>query len=102
MKRLVAVALWAGMFMPLNTFAQDESAAKISSADDRIQYQVRVRLANDPDVKGGADEVTVSDGVVTIKGRVDTEKGKTKATKLARKVKGVKDVDNELQVGPPA
>jgi osmotically-inducible protein OsmY len=44
----------------------------------------------------------VKDGVVTIKGRVDTDKGKTKATKLAKKVKGVKEVDNELVVGPPA
>jgi osmotically-inducible protein OsmY len=52
-------------------------------------------------VKGGALDVTVRDGVVTIKGRVDTEKGRDRATKLAKKVKGVKDVDNELVVGPP-
>ncbi len=60
-----------------------------------------MRLANDQDVKGGALDVTVKDGVVTIKGRVDTEKGRNRATKLAKKVKGVKDVDNELVVGPP-
>jgi len=70
-------------------------------SDDRISDQVRMRLATDADVKGGADDVTVKDGVVTIKGRVETEKGKAKATKLAKKVKGVKDVDNQLVVGPP-
>jgi osmotically-inducible protein OsmY len=43
----------------------------------------------------------VKDGVVTIKGRVDTEKGKNRASKLARKVKGVKQVENDLVVGPP-
>ena len=43
----------------------------------------------------------MKNGEVVIKGRVDTEKGKTKATKLAKKVKGVKSVDNELSVGPP-
>ena len=69
--------------------------------DDRISDQVRMKLATDADVKGGALDVTVKDGVVTIKGRVDTEKGKTKATKLAKKIKGVKEVDNELVVGPP-
>ncbi len=53
-------------------------------------------------MKGGALDVTVKDGVVVLKGRVDTEKGKTKATKLAKKVKGVKEVDNELTVGSPA
>jgi hyperosmotically inducible protein len=93
MKRLFAVAvLLSGNVI----FAQ-----KPASSDDRISDQVRMRLATDPDVKGGADDVTVADGVVTIKGRVDTDKGKQKATKLAKKVKGVKDVDNELIVGPP-
>ena len=70
-------------------------------SDDRIIDQVRMKLTTDPDVKGGADEVTVKDGVVTIKGKVDTERGKSKATKLAKKVKGVKSVDNQLVVGPP-
>ncbi|MBV9302395.1 MAG: BON domain-containing protein [Acidobacteriaceae bacterium] len=74
---------------------------KVATSDDRIFDQVRMRLATDQDVKGGAFDVTVKDGVVTIKGRVDTEKGKNRATKLAKKVKGVKEVDNELIVGPP-
>lgn len=102
MRRLLAVALLLACSGAWVATAQDGNAGKTSSSDDRIQYLVRVRLANDPDVKGGADEVMVSEGVVTIKGRVDTDKGKSKATKLARKVKGVKDVDNQLLVGPPA
>jgi osmotically-inducible protein OsmY len=61
-----------------------------------------MKLATDPDVKGGALDVTVAGGVVKIKGRVDTERGKSKASKLAKKVKGVKSVENDLQVGPPA
>jgi osmotically-inducible protein OsmY len=79
-------------------FADDQKA---SSPDDRISDQVRMRLATDADVKGGALDVIVKDGVVTIKGRVDSDKGKQKATRLAKKVKGVKEVDNELAVGPP-
>jgi osmotically-inducible protein OsmY len=95
MRRFLAVAaLLTGSL----AVAQKPSA---SSPDDRISDQVRMRLATDPDVKGGALDVTVNDGVVTIKGRVDSEKGKNRATKLAKKVKGVKDVDNELIVGPP-
>jgi osmotically-inducible protein OsmY len=74
---------------------------KGGGSDDRIFDQVRMRLATDADVKGGNFDVTVKDGVVTLKGRVDTEKGKTRASKLAKKVKGVKQVDNELVVGPP-
>jgi len=79
-------------------FAADQ---KSGNSDDRISDQVRMRLATDQDVKGGALDVFVKNGVVTIKGRVDTEKGKNRATRLAKKVKGVKDVDNELIVGPP-
>lgn len=76
-------------------------AQKPANSDDRIVDQVRMKLTTDPDVKGGADEVTVKDGVVTITGRVDSDRGKAKATKLAKKVKGVKSVENDLQVGPP-
>jgi hyperosmotically inducible protein len=99
MKRLLAcIMLFAGACMQLALAGQKPV---VSTDDDRITDQVRMRLAGDPDVKGGALEVTVKDGEVVMKGRVDTEKGKNKATKIAKKVKGVKAVDNELAVGPP-
>lgn len=96
MKRLISLVV-LGNALLLSALG----AGQKPNADDRIFDQVRMRLATDADVKGGAFDVAVKDGVVTIKGRVDTEKGKTKATKLTKKVKGVKDVDNELVVGPP-
>jgi osmotically-inducible protein OsmY len=98
MKRLLAVALVIAGMSSQNVLLAAQT--KVNS-DDRISDQVRMRLATDPDVKGGALDVTVKDGVVTIRGRVDTEKGKTKADKLSKKVKGVKSIDNELVVGPP-
>jgi hyperosmotically inducible protein len=98
MKRSLAIVLLCGGALGQAIFAADQ---KSSSSDDRISDQVRMRLATDQDVKGGALDVFVKNGVVTIKGRVDTEKGKNRATRLAKKVKGVKDVDNELIVGPP-
>ena len=98
MKRLLAIALFWPFSFANTTIGAPQKAAP---SDDRISDQVRMRLATDQDVKGGALDVSVKDGLVTIKGRVDTEKGKARATKLAKKVKGVKDVDNELIVGPP-
>jgi hyperosmotically inducible protein len=100
MRRFLACALLLG-----GTLAQTALPAGQKTAinpDDRISDQVRMRLATDADVKGGALDVTVKDGTVVIKGRVDSEKGRNKATRLAKKVKGVKTVDNELTVGPPA
>lgn len=66
--------------------------------DDALFDEVRRRLANDPDVKGGAFEVDVKDGVVTIKGKVETEKVKQKAERVVKKVKGVKSVVNQLRI----
>jgi len=74
--------------------AQQKSAV----SDDAISDNVRQRLASDADVRGAALDVTVKDGVVTIKGRVHTEKGRKKATEITKKVKGVANVDNQLKL----
>ncbi len=76
--------------------------AQSNPDDDRIYDQVRMRLANHPDVKGGAIEVIVKEGVVTLQGKVRTDKAKNKADGAAMKVKGVKKVINQLQVTPTA
>lgn len=75
-------------------------AQKAPVNDDTIYDQVRLKLASDPDVRGGGFDVQVKDGVVTIKGRVDKESFKQRAEKLAKKVKGVKSVVNQLLVEP--
>ena len=77
-------------------FAQN----KIS--DNEIYDKVIRKLATDPVVKGGALEVEVRDGVVTLRGKVREEKQKKKAQRLAEKVKGVAKVINELVVEPAA
>jgi osmotically-inducible protein OsmY len=73
-------------------------AAPIS--DDEIYDKVRIALANDRDVKGGAIEVHVSQGVVELRGTVRLEKQKEKAEKVAKKVKGVQKVVNNLKITP--
>lgn len=68
------------------------------ASDDKIYDQVRLKLVSDPDVKGGALEVVVKDGAVTLRGAVTSERGKQKAERLTKKVKGVKSVVNELTI----
>jgi len=69
--------------------------------DDNFIYDsVREKLASDIVVKGGAIDVDVKDGVVTLKGHVQEQKQKSKAESLAKKVKGVKSVVNDLQIVP--
>ena len=91
--RLIAVLLLVTLAMPM-LVAQGKSAV----SDDAISDSVRQRLASDADVRGAALDVTVKEGVVTIKGRVHTEKGRKKATELTKKVKGVVNVDNQLKL----
>ena len=92
--RLIAVLLLVTPAMP-KLVAQQKSAVSAVS-DDAISDNVRQRLASDADVRGAALDVSVKDGVVTIKGRVHTEKGRKKATEITKKVKGVVSVDNQL------
>ena len=74
------------------------SAAADKLSDDQLYDQVRLRLISDTTVQGGRIEVAVSDGVVKLSGRVRTGKAKEKATKVVKKIKGVKSVDNQLIV----
>jgi osmotically-inducible protein OsmY len=64
--------------------------------DDQIHDRVMERLAADRDVKGGGIDVEVANGVVTLRGKVREEKQKIKAERDTKKVKGVKQVVNDL------
>ena len=89
--RLVSLLLIFALLMPL-------LVAQGNPTDDRIYDEVRRRLANDADVKGAALDVTVKTGAVTIQGRVHDQKAKEKAERIAKKVKGVVSVDNQLKI----
>ena len=90
--RLIAVLLLLTLAVPMLV------AQKAPVSDDAISDNVRQKLASDADVRGAALDVTVKQGVVTIKGRVHTEKGRKKATEITKKVKGVVNVDNQLKL----
>jgi hyperosmotically inducible protein len=70
--------------------------AKQPITDDSIYDAVRMKLANDQVVKGGALQVDVKDGVVTLSGAVSLEQQKQRAAKLTAKIKGVKKVINNI------
>lgn len=73
-------------------------AADKPVSDDSIYDKVRIALASDIDVKGGNLKVDVKDGVVTLAGNVESSAQKDKATHIAKKVKGVKKVVNNIEV----
>jgi hyperosmotically inducible periplasmic protein len=90
--RILALLL-LGFVLTSTVFAKQEPVT-----DDMITDQVRIKLAGDQIVKGGALQVDVKDGIVTLSGPVDEPKAKERAEKLTKKVKGVKQVVNKITV----
>src|SRR5262245_48988332 len=74
---MLALCLAAGV-----VFAADKLVT-----DGALIDLVRIKLAGDREVKGGALQVDVKEGVVTLGGAVETQRQKDKAAKLAKKVK---------------
>ena len=85
---LAAVVLLTGLSM----------GADKKQNDDLVRDRVMLRVGSDPDAKVGGLEVESKDGVVTITGTVETVSQKEKAGKLAHKVKGVKQVVNNINL----
>jgi hyperosmotically inducible periplasmic protein len=126
MKTLIAAAVAAAFALP--AFAQQQNLPssqeraqnrekvqeKLPSADERagnrsevsksaagaaLTTKVKTALASDIGMKSVTNiDVDSADGVVTLKGKVDSADTKKKAEAVAKKVDGVKRVKNELRV----
>jgi hyperosmotically inducible protein len=99
----LAVALAAAL--PMGMVAQPHSSGNQPSyfadkpaSDDLIYDNVKRKLAEDQVVKGGALDIDVKAGVVTLRGRLESQGQIDKAARLAKKVNGVKKVVNEIQL----
>jgi hyperosmotically inducible protein len=93
MMRLLALLL------VLVLIAMPVFADKKPVSDDRIYDQVLLKLAGDREVGGAGITVEIHNGAVTLKGKVQHERQKSKAEHLTKKVKGVTSVNNQLIVG---
>ena len=76
---------------------RDKVATTASNAT--LTGKVKSALASDAGAKTMTNiNVDSNNGVVTLKGRVDSADAKKKAADIAKKVEGVKSVKNELKV----
>ena len=64
--------------------------------DKTITARVKTALLADPDVKGTQVNVTTFKGVVPLIGFVENTTRKSRASEIARSVKGVQEVRNDL------
>jgi osmotically-inducible protein OsmY len=68
--------------------------------DTTITTRVKTAMLNDPAVGGLRIDVDTFKGVVTLSGRVKSQAEKDQAIALARKIDGVTDIKDALQVIP--
>jgi hypothetical protein len=78
--------------------APTETRTAPSSAS--VEIDVTSRLQNDEDLRPYAIDVRVAGGTAILSGRVPTEDLKKRAEMLARPVKGVQAIINEIAVRP--
>src|ERR1700752_423506 len=87
----ICIALLALVAMCSTAVAADKP-----QSDAALSDKVLISLSADRDINGGALKVDVKDGVATITGVVETQRQKDKVNKVAKKVKGVKQVVNSI------
>lgn len=68
--------------------------------DSEITAKVNAGLAADKDLSAIKINVDTKDGIVTLNGPVPSAAAKDRASEIARNVKDVKSVDNQLNVQP--
>jgi osmotically-inducible protein OsmY len=66
--------------------------------DSAITAEVKLKLADAPSLKDCPLSVTTTNGVVALTGVVKTKQAKGAATKIAKGVKGVKSITNEITI----
>jgi len=105
MRRTLKIALVAAL-------AAVPAAALLARADDVtkavkkdakelwLESKVKYHLITADNVPASDVKVDVNRGVVTLHGKVDTEAEKARAEETVRKIDGVRDVKNMLQVVP--
>jgi osmotically-inducible protein OsmY len=74
------------------------TTATLTGTDLRLRNFVIRELDWDPDVDASAIGVAAKDGVVTLTGFVDTYAGKLAAERIAKRVRGVRAVANDITV----
>lgn len=79
--------------------AKNREKVSSTASNATLTTKVKTALASDVGMKTMTNiDVDSNNGVVTLKGRVDSADAKKKAGDIAKKVSGVKSVKNELKV----
>src|SRR5262245_65316064 len=93
-KRVAVAALAAALV------AWPVAGARAATSDAWITTKAKIALLTAKDVHSSGINVDTVDGVVTLHGKVDAAQDKTNAEAEVKRIDGVREVRNMLQVVP--
>ena len=91
-----------GAFITGSVTAADKATEKTPINDTWITAKTKIALAADGRVKGRQIEVETTQGVVMLRGKVDSDAAKHAAGDITKMLDGVKTVKNDLEVVAPS
>jgi hyperosmotically inducible periplasmic protein len=95
-KLALASAVSMAILISAGSLAAPDQSSKISEA--RQSSQIWTTYALNPHLQAHDLRVSVEDGVATLTGKVDEDISKELAEQIALNVKGIKKVDNQIEV----
>jgi hyperosmotically inducible periplasmic protein len=100
-KSLATATLFAVVFAAAPVLAATNSK-NTSLEDTWVTAKTKIALAADSRVKGSQVSVETNDGVVMLRGKVDTREARDASTIIANSIDGAKSIKNDLQVVAPS
>jgi hyperosmotically inducible protein len=97
-KIVTVIAATALLGMAACSATRTQRAPGEQTDDAALLTKVKSALASDPITESGEINVDVNRGIVKLSGFVDTSKEQAQAVQVARTVKGVKEVQNDIAV----
>jgi hyperosmotically inducible periplasmic protein len=91
-----------GGFITGSVTAADKATEKTPINDTWLTAKTKIALAADGRVKGRQIDVETTQGVVMLRGKVDSDAAKQAAGDITKMLDGVRTVKNELQVVAPS
>lgn len=101
--RISGVALVAALVLLTLDVARGSAQAPVANsnvADSRLTVKIDTALWSDLRFMGKQISVEIERGVVTLRGKVDSEETKEAASEIVQRIEGVKQVRNELEIVP--
>ena len=97
--RLLCTGMLLSFLLGCQAYSDGSTRTTGEFADDvQIKAAVKLRLFNDPEVKGLQVGVSVAKGVVTLRGRVPSDYARQKALRIAGETGSVNGVEDRLTI----